>query len=91
MTASVLGSARPRNSLVLLPSARHTRHQEQAFVFQRVGQRRGAVRANDVDALQKAVRRAAVDHLLDDQRADHAGRIRLLRPRRTSLLRRAAP
>ena len=51
------------------------RHQEQAFVFQRVGECRGAVRAHDLDALQKAVRRAAVDHLLDDQRPNHAGRL----------------
>ena len=35
------------------------------------------MRAHDLDTLQKTVRRAAVDHLLDDQRADHASGHRL--------------
>ena len=60
-----------------LPKNRHTGIRNRPSYSKRVGEGGRAVRAHHLDALQKPFGRAAIDHLLDDQRADHAGRCRL--------------
>lgn len=69
----VFGSVRPRNSFFAFSQEPPQRHEEQALVLQRVPEGGRTVGPHHVDALQESIGCATVDHLFNNQRADHFG------------------